>query len=335
MLKKTLLFFILFSTLILHAELIINSSPPNDNGAITLEIPPGQNALIHDNDWVGVYKKGTSTEWKNVIIWKWVREFKLNRAEYRIYSDILAIKEAGEYEVRYFKNNSFTTYKAFNFILKGNSSPVSSLYYDDEQNNIAIVGFIKDVTQPNPTDWIGIYPKGSNNDWNNVIEWRWAKDSFPSGNQQQGEIDKRYISLDISQYQTNTQYEARYFLNNSFVTYKKSKPFSIKIKPLNFFRMTAFAQKNTVTVYLVGSDGYLRPNPKDWIAIYKKGSSNDWNNVLAWMWAKDVNIKVIENSPHSKYDYLKIKLQQGEEYEIRYFLNNSFTTYERSPVKML
>ena len=213
-----------------------------------------------------------------------------------------------------------------------NSSPVSSLYHN-EFDNIMIVGFTKDVTQPNPTDWIGIYPKGSNNDWNNVIEWRWAKDSIPSGYQQQEERDKRYISLDISKYQDHTLYEARYFINNSFETYKKSNPFTIILEPLKISNMSAFSALGVTTIHIQGETGYPRVNPKDWIGIYKTETSNEWKNVIAWIWAKDIKTPEEEETCTTKFARLITPiLSLNTDYEIRYFLNNSFVTYKSSPI---
>jgi len=43
-----------------------------------------------------------------------------------------------------------------------------------------------------------------------------------------GEIQYRRMRIDLNKYQPNVEYEARYFLNNSYTTFKKSKPFSVK-----------------------------------------------------------------------------------------------------------
>jgi parallel beta-helix repeat protein len=59
----------------------------------------------------------------------------------------------------------------------------------------------------NAQDWVGIYPAGSTNDWDNVVEWKWAKDTSPT---QVDQGDWYKFQLD------DGKYEARFFLNNSF-----------------------------------------------------------------------------------------------------------------------
>ena len=331
MFKKIIMISIGFS-LFLFAELNpkqLQVSQPLKNGAVVVSFLSN---YLPQQDWIAIYPKNANNDWQNVLKWNWAKKLPVNRGGYYEYKDALTINKAGDYQIRYFKNNSFITYKSVDFTIKPTLSPVSQLYYDNENDTIAIVGFTKDVSQPNPKDWIGIYPVGSNNTWKNVIEWKWAKDSFFSGNQQVNEIDKRYIQLDKNKYQSNKKYEARYFLNNSFETYKKSNPFTIQAKDINLFRMTAFSEFNSTTIYLVGLNSYLQANPKDWIGIYKKGTSNDWNNVVAWLWVKNVKTPLVENLPRTKYTAIKTpKLSRGN-YEIRYFLNNSFTTYKSSPI---
>ena len=55
--------------------------------------------------------------------------------------------------------------------------------------------------------------------------------------------------------------------------------------------------------------------PKTWIGIYKKNTSNEWNNVLAWNWVKNRET-IIPKIMH---------LDEGD-YEARLFFNNSYTT---------
>jgi len=86
--------------------------------------------------------------------------------------------------------------------------------------------------------------------------------------------------------------------------------------------------KMTLSTEVIINDGRgLTNGPKDWIALYRKNDSNAWSNVLTWDWAK--NLK--ESDLHGDiYSVTKnINLTNGE-YEVRYFKNNSFTTYKKS-----
>ncbi len=52
---------------------------------------------------------------------------------------------------------------------------------------------------------------------------------------------------------------------------------------------------------------------KDWLAIYRRSATNDWNNVLQWKWTED------KENGRVRFD----ALPQGN-YEVRAFFNNSY-----------
>jgi len=52
---------------------------------------------------------------------------------------------------------------------------------------------------------------------------------------------------------------------------------------------------------------------KAWIGLYKKGTSNEWSNVLAWSWVTSSKTK-ISNISH---------FHEGD-YQARLFFNNSY-----------
>ena len=60
----------------------------------------------------------------------------------------------------------------------------------------------------NPKDWVGIYPLGSSNAWGNVVDWRWSTKTSTT------QVDQGdWYKFDLK----DGKYEARFFLNNSFV----------------------------------------------------------------------------------------------------------------------
>jgi len=139
-----------------------------------------------------------------------------------------------------------------------------------QPNENVIVNFANMEAQDR--DWIGIYPQGSSNDWDNVVAWKWTNDI------QQGSLD--FGSLAIG------SYEARAFYHNSF-TVEATTAFRVQDTVNN-------ANLNTSKdVYGVNEDVYVNfanmsGQNKDWIGIYPQGSSNDWDNVVAWRWTDDV-----------------------------------------------
>jgi len=158
----------------------------------------------------------------------------------------------------------------------------------------------------NGYDWVGIYPSDSNNDWENVVAWRWAKDTSPT---QVDQGDWYKFNLE------DGKYEARFFLNNSFtvnskVSFNVGDVPSVTLKTKNKYKSDE--------VVNVKISGELSEN-QDWIGVYPVGSSNDWENVLAWNWVYEG-----DNSLNKK-----IKALTTGNYEARLFFNNSFEVAEK------
>ena len=76
---------------------------PNETVSVMVNVP-----LSGDKDWVGIFPKGSSNAWGNVIKWAWVKkkgEVILNKTENVSNSNM----PAGEYEVRLFFHNEYGT----------------------------------------------------------------------------------------------------------------------------------------------------------------------------------------------------------------------------------
>ena len=324
MIKKTITSLLLLSTFI-FANPTVTASQPFDAGAINVYVTP---TGIGAKDWIAIYPKNASNSWNNVITWKWVKDLPKGNVPRFEYHDASNITQAGNYQVRYFKNNTFTTYKAFDFIIKDtlNLNFIEGIYNNGKLYLTIHLKHMGEMLGNGPKDWVGLYKKGDSNAWGNVITWAWAKDFHPDDDHGTQTVLSKDIELQ------NGMYEVRYFKDNSFTTFKKSESFTVGEGDIGLARMTAHNDSpNKVSIYLVGNHGYAKPNPEDWIGIYEKGVSNAWGNVLAWVWAKDV--KNIETEGHSKYITFPVNLERNREYDARYFLNNSFETYRNITFK--
>jgi len=147
-------------------------------------------------------------------------------------------------------------------------------------------------------DWIGIYPKESNNNWENVVKWHWTNNSAT------GQVI--FDALPIG------EYEARAFYNNSFKLVAK-KEFDVKKiatkNPSLKTNKTTYSNKEKVIV----SFNNMAAKNKDWIGIYPEESSNAWENVVAWHWTNDTT--------NGQVDFNALP---AGKYEVRAFYNNSF-----------
>jgi len=330
--KKYIITLILLTTLSMAVKLELheNINPNRDyvNGA--------RNVLIHytfeehlnkkeSTDWIAVYKQGASTDWENVITWTWIKDLPdiSTHGYFNIFSDT-HFTEAGEYEVRYFKDNSYVIDQAVNFTVKEVDSYLNSLYispYDEEVKSIELTGFDKKNFVPAKKDWVGIYKINDDNTWENVIQWAWANELK----------DKEYhhiyrLKLNLDTLEENVQYEARYFLKNSFKTYKKSQPFYVGKLPeheqerVTCTRILHNENQPNGLFACVTPDYRVEPS-KTWVGLFKKDvEAKNHDNLLAWAYLdkeKDFNVQELK--------ILKPELLiDGQEYQTVYFINDSY-----------
>jgi len=253
---------------------------------------PGAN---YDNNWVGVYKKGVSNDWGNVLKWSWERDLddcSDNNNEGCInFGDL----EDGEYDIRFFLNNSYTTDYSKTVKLESENQPSFikiTQNYDD--------GLIDVVasSRGNRT-WIGVYKKGASNAWKNVLGWTWYN------------ADQEINSVRVPNPVSNTTYEARLFYNNS---YKLEAKVAFTIEADIIEPEISFAQqRDAVLIFETTTSG---KGNKDWVGLYKVGDSNSWNNVLAWSWVD------VEDEGYGKS--FDVNLIPSGEYELRLFYHNSY-----------
>ncbi len=168
-------------------------------------------------------------------------------------------------------------------------------------------------TPGNKNDWIGIYPKGSNNDWGNVVAWFFTnntKDTTVAGSVN-GSITFAPLP--------KGEYEARLFYNNSF-NLESLVRFKVEDKivgPTLTSNKTLYTAQESISVNFTN----LPANKDDWIAIYPKGSSNEWENVITWYFTngtRDTDLAGVANGT------LTFEPLVAGEYEARLFYNNSF-----------
>jgi len=149
-------------------------------------------------------------------------------------------------------------------------------------------------------DWIGIYPQGSNNDWGNVVGWKWTDDKTA------GDLTFGNGALPVG------AYEVRAFYNNSFHTVATA---SFRVGAVGHATVTTnkttYSTNEHVRVHFANMTG----KNKDWIAIYPQGSSNAWGNVIGWKWTED--------KASGDLTFGNGTLPAGA-YEVRAFYNNSY-----------
>lgn len=163
-------------------------------------------------DWIGLYPKNANNAWENVVDWTWAKGVDEGNVTFKA-------PELGEYQARVFFKNSFyaeanTSFMVTEKISTEETASLTSIQTDKtsyELNESIVVSYQN--LSGDEEDWVGIYPKGTNNDWDNVVDWAWA-----SG------IKEGSVTFNLS---SAGEYEARLFFRNSFVL-EASTAFSMK-----------------------------------------------------------------------------------------------------------
>lgn len=264
-------------------------------------------------DWIGIYQAGDSNDWGNVVSWVWANDpsvvngvpagdwYKFKNASLNsyagdgYYSNYAVQLPAGNYEARFFLNNSFNLVAEDAFSVHA-ESPIQ-ITLDQQVQGSLVVNY--QGMSGNAQDWFGIYKKGDTNDWGNQRGW------FYTEGRVNGSASLNIENLPVG------DYEVRAFFNNSFEL-EEIASFSTNesITKLTLNKQT-YAINDTLTVSYTGMSG----DQKDWFGIYEKGASNDWVNQRGWSWSGGN----LNGSASIDIDNLP-----AGEYEVRAFFNNSF-----------
>jgi len=258
-----------------------------------------------NKDWIGIYPVGTNTDWNNVVQWRWTGDKASGTV---VFKDL----PKGNYRVHAFYNNTYRS-EARNEFRVGSKSENEvtfietrkKTYTEKEKIQVLVERMLGD-----PQDWVGIYPKGSSNDWKNVVQWSWT--------------DGRQGNILAFKPLKSGAYEARAFFKNSFKTEASYEFKVVKSTHTNITLSTdkpVYTINENVTINFTNMPG----NTKDWLAIYPVGSSNAWKNVIGWKWTG--------GKKNGHVTFTNNHVPAGE-YEVRVFFNNTFKDEAKKTFKI-
>jgi hypothetical protein len=171
-----------------------------------------ENLPTNNGDWIGIYQKNSSDEWKNVILWSYTNgTYSMDDKGKSKGSLSFNSLEAGEYEARFFFKNSYNLGTKCSFSVEKEilDQPIIEMSKESYKSKEKIQVTLSNL-EGNNDDWVGIYPKGSSNDWGNVVSW-----SFTNGTQSKDKEGVINGTLDLYGVKAG-EYEARLFFNNSY-----------------------------------------------------------------------------------------------------------------------
>jgi len=252
--KIIFIFSLLFS--IVNATATVTVQTSKDTYVPQEEIKVSLTGMLgHEHDWLGIYPVESTNEWENVVTWNWTGGITEGNVT-------IGSVPVGNYEVRAFFENSFNLEGSFPFSVEdANVSTTKSSYLPNEEVVVNFSHMLGDVE-----DWIGIYPKGSSNDWENVLTWKFTN----------GVIDGNMSFSSLAE----GNYSVRAFFKNSF-TLEANSSFSIQNEAVTnevnlTLNKTIYAQNELVYI----NYDHMQGNLTDWIGIYPEGSSYHFENVI-------------------------------------------------------
>ncbi len=280
------------------AELSLNKTifKPNEDIYVNFKNLPG-----NKKDWIAIYLKDSSNEWKNVLRWDFT-DAQVNGKKH------FKKLPVGFYEARLFFNNSYKVEKKILFKVEGKQLPPllfsnKSSYKINEPINIRYENLFG--TQK---DWVGIYKEGSSNDWKNVLRWFYTDAEVEGNRTVGGLLDEGF-------------YEARVFFNNSYKSESKIS-FEVikdKIEPIVHAK-DLYVEGEKIVVDYSNFSG----NHDDWIGIFPHGAKNSWDSALMWHYTEG------NRSGKMIFDYLP----RGE-YELGIFFDDTYKLEKKLSFKVI
>jgi len=215
----------------------------------------------HD-EWIAIYPKASSNDFGNILQWKPTHGNDNGSVTFDS-------RNVGSYEVRVFDHADFLVSKQI--IVNDDAIALTvETTKDTYLRGEEIVAVFENIVV-NEGNWIGIYPSGSNNSWENALQWEYIEDGLLAGTQTFNAIPAG-------------DYEVRVFLNNTFDT-EASYAFKVENIPLNIN-----VRKNIYNPYeLIHVDFQnMRGANGDWIGIFNVAANHAKENAVEWRESKSL-----------------------------------------------
>lgn len=247
--------------------------------------PPGRPA----NDWIGMYIVGSSDT--SYISWQYTSGTTSGSTSFS------APDQVGQYEFRYFTNNTFSRTATSNALTVTDTSSTFSLTASPSS---ASTEQALTVTWTAPSgrpadDWIGLYRVGDPE--TSFISWQYTAGASSGSKTFTGPNQPG-------------QYQFRYFTNNGFDRVAISNTLTVTASSFSLAaNPTSASAGQSLTVTWSAPNG--RP-ANDWIGLYHVNDSE--TNYIAWQYTAGAS---------SGSTSFTAPNQPGQ-YEFRYFTSNSF-----------
>jgi len=258
-------------------------------------------ATGHYKNWIGIYQAGAANNGNNVLLWAFAGDKNSPKLSGKVTFNQKHVLKSGKYIARLYYNNSYSTEAKVSFEVKNDSQTTAKITLSKEKfttnENITLV--FRGMNNGHK-DWIAIYHAGADNNGNNVIAWKWT------GNTPEGKLTFNKLSAG--------NYEVRAYYNNSYKIEARAT-FEVKVNSEATPKITLTSDSFTTDENITLVFSNMNNGHKDWMAIYRAGTDNNWKNVIDWRWTGDTS--------SGKLTFGKLK--EGK-YDVRAYYNNTYKT---------
>jgi len=255
--------------------------------------------------WVGLYKKGTSNDWENVLAWGWVKNSKIRISKISHFAE-------GDYQARLFFNNSYISEASIDFHVGQNPG-------NQEQHLIDTKSYPSQATFRIPikrniwiikNDWVGVFKKGLPHTRENLEAWSYVKK------------DDRYlkmIAIDSKGLSVGL-YDIVYFTADTYQEVGPTATLTVKISISHGEFRGIYEGKDVLSI----SHYNLFKTDNDWVAIFKKNAEPIRKNILHWAYVR--NGEVIKENKYRTVIYFPTfpKYNNTSDYKIVLFENDTY-----------
>jgi hypothetical protein len=305
MFLKKLLLFITINTLLFGGLLASDFSveiDKIDNNSVSVEFNSTNYFGENQDNWIALFKKNTTNIWANVRSWAWIKDLPLYptetpNSEARKFS--FQGEDDGEYEIRFFENNSYTPHTRKIITLENaNNQPFIEISAQNLQGDLIITSSNADEA------WVGIFRKDVPSERENILNWKWVRAD-----------NKSYFNTNSLE---NGVYEARLFFQNSYDLEAKVE-FTLNQDdiPQVFTEGQTYNGEGNIEVSIQDDAPHAGG---EWIGMFKPNVVHKIDNLVAYAYVRN-GVNTVE-----LITYQSEFLGSGE-YTLVYFVRNSYIPF--------
>ena len=276
-----------------------------DNNSVSIEFNSTNYFGENQDNWIALFKTNTPNVWANVRSWAWIKDLSLHptqtpNSEARKFQ--FQGEEDGEYEIRFFENNSYTPHTIQPITLEASQNrPFIEITVQNQYGDLILKSTNADKA------WVGLFKKDLPSTRENILNWKWVRP-----------VDhKTYFNTNAL---ASGDYQARLFFNN---TYDLEAEIDFRLNQegnrVIFDGIQTYNGEGNIEVSLSN----FNHSGGDWIGVFKPNAVHIIDNLVAYAYVPQGvnNVELITYQP---------ELLTNGTYTLVYFVRSSYVAFGQS-----